>query len=261
LAYENKKTSADWKLELELADKAFKKWEERGKKIVRRYRDERDQLVEKSRRYNVLWSNVRTLKAAIYLRAPKPDVSRRYDDQDPIGRAASLILERCLAYETEQYQDYDSALRNALDDRLLAGRGVAWVRYEPTMRPIEAEGYGDEVPGEEVAEGELQVTEDQMEEIAHEQSPVDYVYWQDFRHDPARTWEEVRWVARRVYMSLEEGIERFGEDFKNIPLSNTPTNITDDQLKNSSGQKTKKSGKSGAVKESRYIGSLPTIWG
>lgn len=229
------KTSADWKLELELSDKQFKKWNERGKKIVRRYRDDRDALVEKSRRYNVLWSNVRTLKAAIYARVPKPDVSRRYDDQDPIGRTASLILERCLTYEVEQYNDFDSALRNALDDRLLCGRGIAWVRYEPITQPIESEG-----PGEEIAEGEYQVTEDQMEEIAHEQSPVDYVYWEDFRHDPARTWEEVRWVARRVYMSQEEGIERFGDEFKKIPLTNAPTNITEEQLKGSSGNKIKK---------------------
>jgi hypothetical protein len=54
-----------------------------------------------------------------------------------------------------------------------------------------------------------------------ETTPVDYVYWQDFAHLPARTWDEVTWVARRVYMTLDEGIERFGDIFEKVPLTNT----------------------------------------
>ena len=38
---------------------------------------------------------------------------------------------------------------------------------------------------------------------------VDYVHWKDFRHDPARTWDEVRWVARRAFMTRDELEERF----------------------------------------------------
>jgi hypothetical protein len=38
---------------------------------------------------------------------------------------------------------------------------------------------------------------------------------------PARTWDEVWWVARAVYMTKEEGIERFGDVFKNVGLSST----------------------------------------
>jgi rubredoxin len=53
----------------------------------------------------------------------------------------------------------------------------------------------------------------------YECSPCDYVFWDDFRTSPARTWEEVTWVARRVYMGREEGVERFGEIFKDAPLS------------------------------------------
>jgi hypothetical protein len=228
------KGATDWKLELELAEKQFEKWESRGKKIVRRYRDERDPLVEKSRRYNVLWSNVRTLKAAIYARKPKADVSRRYNDADPVARAASTILERCLNYEIEQYEDYDSAIRNALDDRLLPGRGVAWIRYEPYTREIPEESESEE--------GEPQITDDveSYEEIYHETTPVDYVYWQDFICDPARTWEEVRWVGRRVYMGREEGIERFGDEFKTVPLTDAPSNISEQQLKSQAGGKMKK---------------------
>jgi hypothetical protein len=63
-----------------------------------------------------------------------------------------------------------------------------------------------------------------------ETTPVDYVYWEDFRCTPARTWEEVTWCARRVYMSKEEVVKRFGEEFKNINLTHVPQGL-DEMLK------------------------------
>jgi hypothetical protein len=59
------------------------------------------------------------------------------------------------------------------------------------------------------------------EHVVSETTPVDYVYWQDFAHLPARTWDEVTWVARRVYMTLDEGVDRFGDIFEKVPLTNT----------------------------------------
>lgn len=219
--YDAAALASKWQVELELARKTDKDWLERGKKIVKRYRDERNGLTESGKKYNILWSNIRTLLPAVYAKKPKAEVSRRYKDSDPVARAAGEILERSLQFEIEQYSDFDSALKNATLDRLLAGRGVAWVRFEPAETP-EAVATGEAAP-------EAQVYEDVENVLPYETSPVDYVYWEDFRHSPARTWEEVSWVARRVYMAKSEGVARFGEIFNEVPLSHEPIGI--DEMK------------------------------
>ena len=211
---EEKKSSQDWFNALNLSKKEMQKWQERGEKIVKRYRDERSEFGS-GRRYNILWSNIRTLLPAVYAKKPKAECQRRHKDADPVGRAAAQVLERALQYEIDQYSDFDSALRHSILDRLLPGRGIAWVRFEPGYTPGEPEDVGESMITDDV-EPEMDNT------LELETSPVDYVYWKDFRHSPARTWEEVTWVARRVYMAKDEGIERFGEDFKTIPLSHEP---------------------------------------
>ena len=214
---EDKKSAQPWHDELSRYKEVFKKWTERGEKVVKRYRDERKDVEATDARFNIFWSNVQTLKPAIYAKPPNPEVSRRFDDQNDAARVASTILERVLAYEITQYPDFHATLSNVVDDRLLPGRGVAWIRYEPVIESVETEPQITDY--EEVGEG---YEEEGFEQITSETSPVDYVYWQDFAHLPARTWEEVTWVARRVYMSLEEGEERFGDVFKLVPLTLSP---------------------------------------
>lgn len=112
-----------------------------------------------------------TLAPAVYARAPKADVSRRNNDKDPVSRAASQILQRSLQFELDFYNDFDSALRNVVLDRLLPGRGAAWVRFEPASMPP-AESLGD------------QVTDDTINSGSYECCPTDYVFWEDFRMSP-----------------------------------------------------------------------------
>ena len=211
-----------WHDQLEQAQKVFDKWEKRGKKVVRRYRDERDAIEMPRMKFNILWSNISVLFPALYGRMAKPEVSRRYMDSDPVGRLASTMLERVVEYEVTQFGDFDSAMRGVVEDRLLPGRGTAWVRYEPII-------VGQEPPemetGIEADEGiEITNTEDN-EHVDSAHSPVDYVYWTDFLHSPARTWDEVWWVSRWVYMTKDEGIERFGDVFKNVPLTDQNDDI------------------------------------
>lgn len=196
-----------WASELLLSKKSDERWAKRGKKIVRRYRDERTGWADNTKRYNILWANIQTLFPALYGKTPRAQVERRFKDQDPIGRCAAMIVERALQYEIDHYGTFDNANRGALLDRLLPGRGTAWVRFEmEETEPIEgqAQPYG--------------------------KTCEDYVFWEDFRCSPARTWEEVTWVARRVYMTRQDGIERFGEDFKEVPLTHEPIGL--DEMKN-----------------------------
>ena len=207
-------------LEIDLYDKKFQDWETRANTIVKRYRDERGGLDQNSKqteaRYNILWSNIQTMIPNVFARLPQPEVSRRYKDKDPVGRVASMILERALEYEIEAYPDYENAVRNSVEDRLLPGRGISWVRYMPVMKDVE-------MP-EQAMDGEegTQISEDTPKTypvIDYECSPCDYVAWKDFGHNVARTWEEVTTVWRIVPMNREELIERFGEEIgEQIPL-------------------------------------------
>jgi hypothetical protein len=202
-------------------DKEFAKWSGRTDKILRRYRDER-QVNSMQSRYNMLWANVSTLKAATFSRMPKADVSRRFKDNDPVGRVASMILERAMDFEINHYGDLKHCLEASVFDRFLGGRGSAWVRYEPK---IESQDYGVSEQNEE--------SEESAEYLDSEAAPVDYVHWKDFGHEPARTWDEVNRVWRKVYMTRKALVDRFGEELGNkVPLDSSPD---DQKYKDSDG--------------------------
>jgi hypothetical protein len=216
-------------------DNEFKKWEGRTQKIVKRYRDDnRSQNTNETAKFNILWSNVQTLIPAVYARLPKASVSRRYGDNDPVGRVASQLIERALDFEIEHYSDFRSAMRNAVEDRFLGGRGVAWVRYEPHVvaQDMPEDGYQvtEDVDketgvgnGGDTLDGSAGMEAESQEEIEYECAPTDYVHWKDFGHSVARTWEEVTQVWRWVYMTREALIDRFGEDVgSKIPLDAGP---------------------------------------
>jgi len=222
-AYEGEDAGPYWHDQIETAQKSFDKWEKRGQKVVKRYRDERDAIEMPRMKFNILWSNIQVLFPALYGRQAKPEVSRRFSDQDPVGRLASTMLERVMEYETTQFADFDNAMRGVVEDRLLPGRGTAWIRYEPIIV-----GGSPEVEGQLEDSQEAQVydvVEEPVERIDAAHSPIDYVYWADFLHSPARTWDEVWWVARAVYMTKEEGVERFGDVFKNVSLTSQNTDM------------------------------------
>jgi hypothetical protein len=201
-------------------DNEFAKWTARTKKIIKRYRDDtRGQTLTESAKFNILWSNVQTLIPAVYAKLPKADISRRFGDNDPVGRVASSLLERAIDFEVEHYPDYRATMKYSVEDRFLGGRATAWVRYEPHTAPI---GIGDDGLSvtSDVEQGEMS---EPMERIEYECAPVDYVHWRDFGHSQARTWEEVGQVWRWVYMTREALVERFGDEMaRRIPLDQGP---------------------------------------
>ena len=202
-------------------DNEFAKWNARVKKIIKRYRDDtRSQQGNETAKFNILWSNVQTLIPAVYAKLPKADVSRRFGDNDPVSRVASLLIERAVDFEIEHYPDFRATMKECVTDRFLGGRGIAWVRYEPHVKPQGIEDDGLEIT-EDIEPGEGEPN--RPEEIEYECAPVDYVHWRDFGHSPARTWEEVTQVWRWVYMTREALAERFGEEMaRKIPLDQGP---------------------------------------
>ena len=219
----------DWYKTVMGYERSYKRWEARVDRIVKKYKDDSRYDRNPNARFNILWSNVQTIQPAIFARLPRPDVSRRFRDSDPIGRVASMMLERALEFELEHYGDYKSAMNNAVLDRLLGGRGVAWVRYEPHIVGEQADepedGYEITEDSDE-AETEGGIENESQERIEYECCPVDYVHWKDFGHTVARTWEEVTAVWRRVYMSRPALVERFGEELGyKIPLDTKPDDL------------------------------------
>ena len=219
----------DWYNTIGQYERTFKEWEGRADKIVKRYRDDSRTRNNPNAKFNILWSNVQTITPAIFARLPRPDVSRRFRDNDPIGRVASMMLERALDYEITHYGDYKSAMNQSVNDRLLGGRGTSWVRYEPHIVGSEADGMDMPEDGLEItedideAETEGGIYREDQERIEYECAPVDYVHWRDFGLTVARTWEEVTAVWRKVYLGRPALVERFGEELGGrIPLDTKP---------------------------------------
>lgn len=199
-----------WLREIGLADKdpAMTRWRERARGILQKYREE-GRSEDGARRFAMLWSNTETLKPAVYARAPKAEIGRRFKDADPVGRIASEMLERSTNIVID-CNDLDSTLRQVRDDFLLIARGQGWVRYKPVMRQVQP------------PDGEP------FEEIEYERVCVDYVHWDDFGHTVARTWPEVRAVWRRVYLTRDELVERFGKEAAaGVSLDHTPSGSGD----------------------------------
>lgn len=215
-----------WVGEDRIAGKEEDKWHKRARAIIKRYRDERPQTGAPVHRFNILWSNVQTLIPTLYARTPKPDVQRRWLDQDDVGRLASLLLERAISYSLEN-SEFDSVMEAVVQDRLLPGRGVPRVMYVPH--------YGDPIPpvGDEFEEaegapvdvdnpGDADAKAEPMREVVYEEALAAYIYWEDYREGPARTWREVPWVRYRAYMTRDQLTARFGAKGRKVNLDFTP---------------------------------------
>jgi len=137
--------------------------------------------------FNIFHSNIETIVPALYNSTPIPDVRRRYNDPDPVGREVSEIFERALGYQIDAY-DFDNTLLSAVRDMAIVSRGVVRVRYVPSF--------------------------DNEGNVAYEQVLCEYVPWKTYRRGPARVWGEIPWEAFELYLSYSE-VEKLLEDEPN----------------------------------------------
>lgn len=196
-----------WGTEIEASRQELQKFHDDAKRILSRYLDKRDTWAADESRVNLFWSTMKVLLSMLYARPPKADVSRAFQDfEDDQARVASTILQRLLnrGFE-EDVSAWDAAVRQAIEDWLIVGMGQIWLRYE-----VETEV----VP--ETIDAMTGMVVPETERIVNEDAPVDYVHFEDFFWSPARTWQEVRWVARRVYMTKDQLEARFGEEIARV---------------------------------------------
>jgi hypothetical protein len=157
-------------------------WRKRAKETVSIYRggDKSGSDVARDRTFNILHSNVETMLPALYNSTPVPDVRRRYQDNDTIGKEVSDMIERALSYSIDSY-DFDSTMHHAVQDGELTGRGVTRIRWLPYLS-----GEGDE------------------EAKVYEEANCEHVQWKKFRRGPGETWADVNWIAFEHALTREQ---------------------------------------------------------
>lgn len=223
--------------EIKLYEQKFKEWNQNGIDLIKEYRREAN-VGKSDNGFNILWANTETLKPAIFSQTPKADIRRRFADRDPVARFASELWERATEIQLEN-SNFRSVAQEVRDDYLLPGRGTFWVRYEhdeeqvPVRQPVRPDlelGSYVDLEGNPISEDETPVMQDEEglyievieSRVTDERAVVDYVSFRDFGHSVAKRWEEVTKVWKRVEMTREQLVEKFGEDkAKQIKLTNS----------------------------------------
>jgi hypothetical protein len=220
-----------WQMEIEAATKEMEKFVERATLADEKFKDDRAVLSSDSKWFNIYYANTNILTSALYADIPEPSVCRRYEDyKDQVARVAALILQRGLKQDLNDPEDsFDATMRQAVQDRLIPGMGVAWLRFETETEAIptskggtvtnnsqSTQPHATNEKGEHDDGFEVPATDGSppqpLQKIKNQSVVVDYVHWRDFLMSPCRTYGERRWVARRVFMTREQLTKRFGKD-------------------------------------------------
>lgn len=187
-----------WLAEIEASKTRSGPFIKKGKAVIDRYRDERDEVNKAQRKVNILWSNVEVLKAALFAELGNPDVRRQFPRpgaENKIARTAALILERSLTACANLY-DEEHEIECAVEDMLIPGRGQCWLEYE------------------------VEFAED-GETIKYQTTEFAYVAWDEFSHGSGRRYKDWPWVGRAHQFTRDELVQKFPKHGKTIPLGYT----------------------------------------
>jgi hypothetical protein len=229
-----------WK-EYDLAEKEHQKWKKRADKVTKRFRQETDSGDGSATpSFNILWANTEVQKPALFSQVPKPNIQRRYKDDDPIGKQGSDVLSRALQFVMDD-GDFFTFGDQSVTDYLLPGRTVCKVRYCPTYSrvrkaiPVEPRGelgpngeddkleyYLDDEkqdPAEVKRYQEGWFVERDIEEVVDEQVEIDRWPWDNFRHQKAKRWKDVGWIDYISYLDKDQLKRTFGNKGSKIELS------------------------------------------
>lgn len=189
-----------WQQMIDRSCAKFEYWHERCDKAERNYANLKRLAGERTdREMQMFYANMEVLKPTVYARPPQPVVAPRFNDRDPVQREAAEILERVVISNFDRDKAHET-LKLVRNDMLLFGRGVPWVRLEE---------YQDQNGPKECVRW-------------------DWVHRRDYTQDPARCWAETGWVARRAWLTREDGVKRFGKEWTNITYDNEPGSSGED---------------------------------
>ena len=174
-----------WLLKMNEAEKKFADYYALINEIRQYYRNDRQK-----NKQNIFWASVETLKPFLYFKQPHPFVVRAGKNSDETESLACRILERALNWDLKQF-DFDSAVKYARNDFLLSGMGILWEQYVPTFKYVGTDMIKD-----------------------REQVNTVYTNPTTFLADTDKVdvWEDVSWIARRLYMNMREIYDNFSEN-------------------------------------------------
>lgn len=233
-----------WSTEIALAKREQEKWYKRSKEILNFYTNYKlningtdaasSSVYESSDDvdFNCLWMVQQTVAEAIYGRTPKPIIkpkiqSTNDDKADNIRDIACNILSKVIKFFINDPDNkFDDEMRAARDDFMLLAKGQAWVQYTPinTTNTVVL-GEGEEVPNDvEVKERKVKDKKTKKIKIERyyedeyldtERVDVTYINWKNFLQSPAERQTQVRWNAKRVYLTKDE----FKKAFPHIDIN------------------------------------------
>ena len=179
------------------AEKEYARYHSLVKETRAYYKDTKHSDYQ-SGRYNIFWSSIETLKPFLYFKQPQPYIERINKISNPAENMACRILEKALLWDLSQF-DFDSIIKYARNDFLISGSGIIWERYQPEFQNILNPNRDNEVVS--VKTGEKVLSE--------------YVNPEHFIADCDNVgiWEDVKWIARKIFMSHSDVVQNFGKEF------------------------------------------------
>jgi len=195
--FKDKDDAKPWLDMIADAERVFQPWQDTCDQIDKEYASlEKLKTAGRKSQFQMFWANLETLLPSIYSRPPQPVVVPRFKDRKPLPRETSEVLERALVANAELDNAHRQYLK-ARDDLARSGRGVLWARYD-------------------------------LRGGKYEYACLEHLNRKDFVHEPARSWPEVGWVARRSFIGVDKGVKRFGKKFLKLALSDKKTDTPEE---------------------------------
>lgn len=183
---------SEWDAKITKSEKYLDVWHNHGREVYKRYEDKREGSDSGSaiKKVNLFYANVNTLKESLFNSLPKADVQKIHKGNynDSVSRVACMITERVLDYETECAPNFTEAVTLSVLDRLVPGLGQSWLGFA-----MDQDEMGNPIEGTE------HVT-------------IEHLYWEDFGWEPAKQWSKVNWVWRKLHLTKDDFIKRFGQE-------------------------------------------------
>lgn len=144
--------------------------------------------------FNILYSNTETLLPALYNATPRPVVTRRFKDKDPLAAAAASLGKRTLEYQLDnglqEQGTFDDMMKSTVLASLVPGRGIARFQYKADIEKDEA-GAPKAVKSEYVC--------------------TKIWPWDQFCMGYAQKWVDVPWIAYQHSMTRGDLEQNFGK--------------------------------------------------
>ncbi len=182
------------------AEKIYSEYYDLVRETREYYKDSRKNGAGK---YNIFWSSIETLKPFLYFKQPQVYVERTNRTASLVENTACRILEKALTWDLTQF-DFDSIIKYARNDFLISGCGIVWEQYRPEF--TELQDPEDENKLLSVKTGETVISS--------------YVNPEYFLADCDKVgiWENVNWIARKIFMDNKELVRRFGTEYESSVL-------------------------------------------